>query len=131
MVLLDTNYAVVTLDEELKLGIIQWKGKATSSEYQNAFNTLLDLQEEKTIIRYISDIRKQSIISPDDRKWFETEALPRAIKQGLKAAAVVFDGNAFKKYYINVILKATNRFGLPMKVFNDVDEAKAWLVKTT
>lgn len=129
MIVLETNYARVIFDEENKLGIVEWLAKCSTEEYQKAFNTLLDIQQEKPIIRYISDIRKQSIISPEDRKWFETEALPRSIKQGLKAAAVVFDGNAFKKYYINVILKATNRFGLPIKTFNELEEAKQWLLK--
>lgn len=130
MVVLETDYALVIFEEQDKLGIIQWKAKCTSEEYQHAFNALLDVQKTKALTRYISDIRKQSIISPTDRKWFENEALPRAIRQGLKAAAVVSDGNAFKKYYINVILKATNRFGLPIKMFGDLDEAKVWLMKT-
>lgn len=130
MIVLDEHYALVTFFEEEKMGVIEWRAKCTSDEYKNAFNILLEMQKTKPIIRYISDIRNQSIISPNDRKWFETDALPRAIQQGLKAAAVVFDGNAFKKYYINVILKATNRFGLPMKMFNEQDEAKAWLMKT-
>ena len=90
---------------------------------------LLDLQKHKEITRYVSDIRKQSIISPSDRKWFETVALPLAIKQGLKVGAVVFDGNAFKKYYINVLLKATNKYHLPMKVFTELDDAIKWLLK--
>ena len=129
MILLDEKYAQVTYDEENKLGMIEWKGKCSSEEYQGAFMKLLNFQKLKPISRYISDIRNQSIISPTDRKWFEHEALPLAVKQGLKAGAVVFDGNAFKKYYINVILAATNKFGMPMKVFNELDEAKAWLEK--
>lgn len=128
MVILDTNYATVTFDEDKSLGKIEWKGKCTSEQYQGAFLSLLDLQKTKKISRYISDIRNQSIISPTDRKWFENEALPRAIEQGLKAAAVVFDGNAFKKYYINVILSATNKFGMPMKVFSELEEAENWLM---
>lgn len=127
MTILDTPYAEVTFEKDKQLGMICWKGKASSEEYQNAFNTLLDFQKKETITRYVSDIRNQSIISPDDRKWFETVAMPRAIEQGLKAAAVVFDGNAFKKYYINVILNATNKFGLPMKLFNTLEEAVFWL----
>ncbi|MBI9066602.1 MAG: STAS/SEC14 domain-containing protein [Salinivirgaceae bacterium] len=130
MVLLDKNYALVTYDEENQLGIVEWKAKCTPEEYQSAFMALLEKQKSKPITRYISDIRKQSVISPMDRKWFEKEALPQAVKQGLKAAAVVFDGNAFKKYYINVILNTTNKYKLPMQVFNHMDEAKDWLMKT-
>lgn len=128
MTILDTPYAKVTFNKSHQLGQITWKGKATSVEYQNAFNVLLDFQKSETITRYISDIRKQGIISPSDRKWFETVALPKAIEQGLKASAVVFDGNAFKKYYINIILAATNKFGLPTKLFSTYEEAEKWLL---
>jgi len=129
MIILDTPYAELSFNQENQLAMIRWKGKATSEEYRNAFNVLLDFQNKQTITRYISDIRKQAIISPVDRKWFETVAMPRAIQQGLKAATVIFDGNAFKKYYINVIINATNKYGLPMKVFNDLEEAKLWLMQ--
>ena len=129
MIILDTHYAEVTFDESRQLGMIRWKGKATSDEYQNAFTTLLNLQKTKTITRYISDIRQQTVISPADRKWFETVAFPAAVAGGLKAAAVVFDGNAFKKYYINVILSTTNKFKLPMKVLSNLEEAEEWIMK--
>ncbi|MBI9066601.1 MAG: STAS/SEC14 domain-containing protein [Salinivirgaceae bacterium] len=128
MIVLDTNYALVTYDEENKLAMIEWKAKCTIEEYQGAFLKLIDLQKTKPITRYISDIRKQSILSPSDRKWFEDEALPMAVKQGLKAAAVVFDGNSFKKYYINIVIKTINKFGFPVKVFNDLQAAKDWVM---
>jgi len=128
MVVLDTQYALVTFDKVRELGMVAWKGKTTSEEYQTAFTSLLELQKKEKISRYISDIRNQAIVSPNDRKWFETVALPQAVQQGLKAAAVVFDGNAFKKYYINVIITSTNKYKLPMKVFNDMDEAIEWIM---
>jgi hypothetical protein len=128
MVLLDSPYAEVTFENEKSLGMILWKGKCTSEEYRQVFTILLDFQMTHPITRYISDIRKQAVISPIDRKWFETVALPRAIEQGLKASAVVFDGNAFKKYYINVILASTNKYGLPMKIFSELQESVDWLM---
>jgi len=127
MKILETEYADVIFEKEKKMGMIVWKGKSTSAEYRNAFQVLLDYQKKEKITRYISDIRKQSIISPDDRKWFESHAFPLAVEQGLEIAAIVFDGNVFKKYYINVILNAVNKFGLPLKAFNDLDEAVSFV----
>ena len=76
------------------------------------------------IFRFLSDIREQAVISPEDRKWFENEAMPKAVAKGLNAAAVVFNGNVFKKYYLNIILQATNKFGLPMNVFTKRNQRK-------
>ena len=47
MVVLDTDFALVTFDKEKKLGIVAWKGKANSEQYQQAFLSLLDLQKNE------------------------------------------------------------------------------------
>ncbi len=113
---------------EKDIGAIVWKGSCTSKEYRDAFLFLLEEQKKTHMKRFISDVREQTIISPEDRKWFETVALPAAIEQGLKAAAVVFNGNIFKKYYLNIILQATNKFGLPLKLFSETKLAEEWLL---
>lgn len=123
----NTDYAEICYDSEIKLGKIEWKTKTSTEEYQYAFITLLEYARNHPSDNLLSDIRKQSVVSPENRKWFELEMLPKAIDAGLKRVAIVFDGNVFKKYYINMILKVTNKFALPMKVFNSEEEAMTWL----
>lgn len=122
----DTDYAEISHDPELYLGKIEWKKKTSMEEYQYAFITLLGYAKDHRTDNFLSDIRKQTVVSPESRKWFETEMLPKAINAGLKRAAVVFDGNVFKKYYINMIIKVSNKFKLPMKIFNEEQEAIDW-----
>jgi len=122
----DTDYAEISHDPELFLGKIEWKKKTSMEEYQYAFITLLGYANDHRTDIFLSDIRKQTVVSPESRKWFETEMLPKAINAGLKRAAVVFDGNVFKKYYINMIIKVSNKFKLPMKIFNEEQEALDW-----
>ncbi len=128
MILLQTHYAKVAADESKMIGSIKWMGSCSSEEYRKTFLFLLDEQKRLGIYRFLSDIRDQAVISPEDRKWFENEAMPKAVQQGLKAAAVVFNGNVFKQYYLNIILQATNKFGLPMKVFTETEPAEDWLM---
>lgn len=123
----DTDYAEISYDTDLYLGKIVWKKKTTIEEYQYAFITLLGYARENRIDNFLSDIRKQAVVSPENRTWFETEMLPKAIEAGLQRAGVIFDGNVFKKYYINMILKVTNKFKLPMKIFSSDDEALEWV----
>ena len=52
--------------------------------------------------------------------------IPKAIGVGLKQAGVIFDGKIFKKYYLNMIIKATNKFGLSLKIFNSEEENREW-----
>jgi hypothetical protein len=125
-ILLDTDYAEVSYDSDLKLGKIEWKRKTSTEEYQYAFMIILDHAKKNPADNFLSDITKQSVVSPENRKWFETEMLPQAIEAGLKRAGVIFDGNVFKKYYLNMIIKVSNKFGLPLKMFSSEEEALEW-----
>ncbi len=125
--LLKEKFAEAYYEPDTKLVVIIWGKKCTSQEYRFAFRTLLDHYKKAEMHFYLSDIRNQPIVSPADRKWFETVAMPESIENGLLKAAVVFKGNPFKKYYINLILKATNKFNLPLKLFLNLDDAKQWL----
>lgn len=123
----ENDYSIIGFYKQDDVGAIIWKGNISSQNYRETFMYLLEEQKKLGITKFYSDIRQQGVVSPEDRKWFEQEAMPNAVKQGLRAAAIVFSGNVFKKYYINIILQATNKFDLPMKVFTDPDEALNWL----
>ncbi|MFO8023048.1 MAG: STAS/SEC14 domain-containing protein [Perlabentimonas sp.] len=128
-IIFEDNYAIVRYIPDMHLIFIEWSGTLTNEQYRTAFLKALEFQEKCTvpISNFMSDVRKQGIVNPDNRRWFETVALPRAIKQGLKHAAVVIDGNVFKKYYLNLLLKTTNRFRLSLKLFNSREDAYSWL----
>jgi hypothetical protein len=125
-VIFDYEYAQILYDPSVKLGILVWKRKPENSEYQNAFDVMIEYSKKHTVDNFLSDIRNQGVVSPENRKWFESVMIPKAIDNGLKRAAVVFDGNVFKKYYINMILQVINKFGIPMKLFSTEEDAVKW-----
>lgn len=127
-ILLDDKVAKVTYYQDLSLLKIDWYGTPSREVYEKTFLIGLEFQEKcpVNIDNFISDIRKQGVVNPENRKWFEGVALPRAVKQGLKRGAVIFDGNVFKKYYLNTIMQATNIYKLPFKFFTTEEEALAW-----
>ncbi len=125
--ILNEPYVTIAFDSDLKLIKITWLGNQDSNQYRRAFNIALAFASTAKIELFLSDIRNQTIVSPDDRKWFQTSALPRAINGGLKKAAVVFNGNVFKKYYLNNIMDSISKFGIPLKFFNSDEEAINWL----
>ena len=128
-IILDTSYALVTYDPKLRIGKIEWLAKANSEEYQNTIIALMDYADKHTVHYYLTDIIKQSVVSPEDRKWFENIMVPKAVEKGLKKAGVIFQGNVFKTYYINMILKVTKKLGLPLKLFNNEEDAIKWFLK--
>ncbi len=122
--------AVVYYVADKTMGKIVWRGTLTPEEYQKPFLALIDLAKKGTVVtRFMSDIRNQGVVSPESRKWFEKEMVPAAIANGLKRAAVISGSNAFKTYYINLILSSVNKFNLPFKIFNDEEKAIEFLLK--
>jgi hypothetical protein len=120
-------YANVTFLPEKRQLILVWDGNPSSEEYRRPFMTMIEFGRKNPVDSMISDISKQGIISPENRKWFEKEMMPQAVGAGLKRAAIVTSGNVFKLYYINIILAAVNKFPMTVKLFNKREEAIAWL----
>lgn len=123
----NTPYATVTFIPEKRRLVLIWTGNPNKEEYKQPFLTMIDFGLKNTVDSMLSDISKQGIVGPDSRKWFETEMMPRAAKAGLKRGAIVTSGNAFKLYYINLILSAVNKFPINTKLFNNQADAMAWL----
>ena len=122
------DIAVVSYSKERNLVTTVWNSKKlTFKEYQEPFLAAIEFQKNTFVTNYISDIREQNIIPPDFRKWFQTEILPKAYAAGVKRSAIIFNGNIFKKYYLNNIMNSVKKFGAPIKFFNSIEEAHKWL----
>lgn len=116
---------------EIKVMHYYWKQRTLGDDYRNLFLKGLEFADSNPTCYFLSDICNQGIVGPDDRKWFESVAVPAAIGKGLKRAAVVFDGNTFKMYYLNMLLKTFLKKGVPMKFFRDNDEALEWILSAS
>ena len=124
--IVDTNYVNVIHDEDLKLIQVVWLGNASSEEYRDTYEKILEFAKNNPASYFFSDITLQKIISPIDRKWFEEDVMPRAIDLNIQRAAIVFGGGVFKRYYFNNIMAKTKKFKLPFKAFSTYEEAVNW-----
>ena len=115
---------------ELKLMHYKWKQPCIKNHYKEKFEKGLIYADSVLVHYFISDIRKQGMVGSEDRRWFEQVALPKAIDKGLKKAAVVFDGNVFKMYYVNLLMVSFYNKGINMKYFKDTPLAVNWLFNT-
>ena len=126
----ENEYSKAYFDTDLKAGVIDWKDKKlTEEEYRNPLEALIEYSNDKKIFNnYLADIRLQSVVSPNSRKWFEQVMVPAAIRNGLKRGAVIITKNPFKKHYMNMIISSSKKYPIKIKVFDDLDKAKAWLM---
>jgi hypothetical protein len=124
------EFAEISYEDDLKLIIIKWTNKTMSfNEYQKPFEIGIKFMKEKPVVNFISDIRKQSVISLNYRKWLQDFAIPEATEAGLERVVCIANITIIKRFYINKIYKSTKRFGIPIKIFNSIDKAKEWLLK--
>ena len=121
------EYVKTNYYESLQLIYIEWKSKVTSEQYRDTFNKALDYIDDHKTTLFLSDICKRKITGPEDRKWFEEVVLPKGVKKGLKKGAAIFDGNPFKKYYLNSIYLRTKMYMVPFKFFTSAEKALEWL----
>lgn len=105
-----------------------WQRKCTGKQYRKNFLEAIEFSSKNNGEYFLSDLRKQGVVGPEDRKWFENEVIPEAIKNGLKKAALVFEGNVFKMYYVNLLLAHFLKREIPMKMFKDTNTALDWLI---
>ena len=125
---IDNEFVKAYFYPDIKLMHYIWQKQCTGDNYKKNFQIALDFAANHDANYFLSDIRMQGAVSPDDRKWFENVAIPGAIERGLKKAGVIFDGNAFKMYYLNMLLKVFAKKAIPMKLFNDTQIAINWLI---
>ena len=125
-----TEYVDIFHDEDLRMLKLIWKAFHNSEQYRDTFMRAVDYASENKMENFLSDVRKQQVISPTDRKWFETVAMPGAAENGLKRAAIIFTGGVFKKYYLNHIFANSKKFKMTLKFFTTVKEAEDWFRKS-
>mgnify|MGYP000043967683 CR=1 FL=1 len=128
IIVIDQPVVKITYINDLSTITVVWNSKPNNEKYINTFKKVLEFLEKSsdTVQNFVSDITNQGIMGPEIRKLFEAEVLPNAIKLRIKRGAVIFDGNVFKKYYLNLILKVANIYKVPFKFFNSEEEVFNW-----
>jgi hypothetical protein len=118
------SYAQAFYYPEDKVMKVVWLGNFNTEEYIELFNTLLKHAETNKVIRFISNTLKQGVVPIESRKYFETVVTPKSVELGMKRTAVITDANVFRKYYLNILIKASAKFGNPVKLVGT--EKEAW-----
>src|SRR5580765_7502459 len=114
-------------DELLKCVVMQWQGYATSNEFREGTELMLNTLISNKCSRVLADISKMVIISQEDQRWLETNFLPRAVRFGFKKIALIKPASYFNKVAIETINSKINKDQLTLEIFDNVDDAKSWL----
>ncbi len=114
----DAGSNVVTMD---------WDGYATTAQFREGTETMLNILIENHAHKVLADSKDMTLISMEDQRWLETQFLPRAIRFGMKACAIVRPNSYFNKIAVEAVSNKINQEKLLISFFDTAEEARAWL----
>lgn len=108
---------------------MKWEGYISSLEFREGTELMLNLLIKNNANKVLADIKHMLLIDREDQEWLINYFLPRAVRFGFKAIALlkpisIFNDSAIKQISSNIDQK------ISIRVFNDMQSAKNWLIET-
>ena len=117
----------IYFDSDTGSVIMEWHGYATSRQFKEGTELMLN-----TLIKYngskvLADIRDMTLIGMEDQQWINEVFLPRATKFGFKAIAIIKPRSYFNKVAVETISYKVDKEKLTINFFDNIEEARSWL----
>jgi len=109
--------------------VMEWDGYATSSQFKEGTELMLNTLIQTNSFKVLADIKDMILIGMEDQQWLHDHFLPRAIKFGFKAIAIIKPDSYFNKVAVDSISYKVDKDKLSINFFDNVEEAKEWLGK--
>jgi hypothetical protein len=108
---------------------MEWDGYATSSQFREGTELMLNTLIKSNSNKVLADIKGMVLIGREDQLWLDSNFLPRAIKFGFKAIAIIKPDNYFNKVAVENISYKIDREKLAISFFDNFSQAREWLEK--
>jgi hypothetical protein len=128
---METNTGIYNIyfDKEINSVVMEWDGYATSKQFKQGTELMLNTLIKNNCIKVLADIKDMKIIAMEDQQWLNEEFLPRATKFGFKAIAIIKPDYYFNKVAVETISYKVDKDKLTINFFDNADEAREWLSK--
>lgn len=120
----------IYFDDEINSVVMEWDGYATSVQFKEGTELMLNTLIQNHSFKVLADIKDMTLIGMEDQEWLNTHFLPRAIKFGFKAIAIVKPDNFFNKVAVESVSYKVDKDKLAISFFDNVTEARQWLKAT-
>ena len=117
----------VYFDREINSVVMEWDGYATSVQFKEGTELMLNTLIQNNSFKVLADIKDMVLIGMEDQQWLETHFLPRAIKFGFKAIAIIKPDHYFNKVAVESISYKIDKDKLAINFFDNLSEAREWL----
>jgi SpoIIAA-like len=124
---MDEPFLLIRWDQEHACVFADWKGFATSSEFQRGLTKALEAVRERQAVNFVSDTQELESISDEDQRWIRYTWTPLAATSGLRRVAVVLAPTGLSKMAIQTMFKGRRRTGLQSRTFDALADALRWV----
>ena len=125
--ILDTEYATLWYYPEEKIVRHVWHKYIYGQEFRQVLEKGLEIFQKHGAQKWLSDDRKNSALPAEDSKWGMEDWFPRVFESGWKYWAIVMPDKVVGKMNMNRFITMYGEKGLEIELFEDADEALAWL----
>lgn len=124
----ETEAIRVSYDEELQLGVGEWKGFVSSKDIQAIALHSLEFVNQYGITRWLADRRKMKAIRQQTQQWTVEEFVPKLLESPLRRMATIVSEDIFNQMAIEQILKRSGGLGdIALRDFDSLPKAMEWL----
>jgi hypothetical protein len=120
----------IHFDENLEAVIMEWNGYATSSQFREGSELMLNILIKNDCSKVLAKLRNMTLIGAEDQNWLASNFLPRAIKFGFRSIAIVKPASYFSKVAVENISSQVNNENLKINFFDNPEEAAECLKVT-
>lgn len=130
--LYETDKVRFYLDPEIPCLVNEWRGFLSSEEFRTAIKalvvTLKQLKGEYPHLNLLADTRNLAVVKPDDVQWVTDEINSEYLRAGATHEAFVLSKDMFGQAAVNrYSVQTTKQGNFTVKLFAEMEEAKAWL----
>jgi hypothetical protein len=117
----------IYFDKEIETVIMEWDGYATSAQFKDGTELMLNTLIKNNANKVLADIKNMVLIGMEDQQWLENNFLPRAIQFGFRAIAIIRPDAYFNKVAVESVSYKVDKEKLTINFFNSMEEAREWL----
>jgi ferredoxin-NADP reductase len=121
------NIYQIHYDADAGYVVMQWNGYATSAQFREGTEYMLQVLAENNAHKVLADIRDMVLIGMEDQHWLDTDFLPRAISSGFASIAIIKPVHYFNKVAVETVSYKVDQEKLAINFFDSKEEAVQWL----
>src|SRR5690349_17119982 len=103
---------------------MEWTGYATSSQFRQGTELMLEFVIKHRTGRVLADIKDMVLIGNEDQQWLLHNFLPRAIAAGFQLLCIVTPDNYFNKVAVETVSYRVDKDKLSINFFANLGDAK-------